>query len=208
MELLSLFLFLGNPFNILSDAGRVDRQLKAVPHCWKRWYIWRRKLFTKFEDVTAVKMSMLFFRIVTPCGLVGRYEGSGGTFCLYLQISPEGGDSMFLPNVGINLQVHTALQFRRATEILDSNTDKFRSVSLEIYCTFHWYKLSYNIPTVFVIKFNLNILDMTRARIKLFSPNSVLHSTELQGNLEHSLGITVQDSSVSKSVLCAVIRAR
>jgi hypothetical protein len=30
-------------------------------------------------------LSMLFFWIITSCGLVGRYQRFGGTYCLYLQ---------------------------------------------------------------------------------------------------------------------------
>jgi hypothetical protein len=39
----------------------------------------------KFEVLTAVKMSMLFFWIVTSCGLAGRYQRFGGTYFLHLQ---------------------------------------------------------------------------------------------------------------------------
>jgi hypothetical protein len=31
--------------------------------------------------------SMVIFRVVTPCGLVGGYQRFGGTYCLYLQSS-------------------------------------------------------------------------------------------------------------------------
>jgi hypothetical protein len=34
----------------------------------------------RFEVTTAVKMSMLIFWVVTPCGLVGRYQSFGGTY--------------------------------------------------------------------------------------------------------------------------------
>jgi hypothetical protein len=51
---------------------------------------------------------MLAFRVVTPCGLVDRF-------------SPEDGDSMFLRNVGVYLQVHTALQTIRPTSTRDRN---------------------------------------------------------------------------------------
>jgi hypothetical protein len=37
------------------------------------------------EVLTAVKMSLLGFRIVMPCGLVGRYQRFGGKYCLHLQ---------------------------------------------------------------------------------------------------------------------------
>jgi hypothetical protein len=35
-----------------------------------------------FEVLTAVKMLMLFFWVVTPHGLVGRYQCFGGRYCL------------------------------------------------------------------------------------------------------------------------------
>jgi hypothetical protein len=39
----------------------------------------------RFEVLTAVKMSVLFFWVVTLCGLVGKYQRFGGTYCLHLQ---------------------------------------------------------------------------------------------------------------------------
>jgi hypothetical protein len=47
------------------------------------------------------KLPMLAFWSVMPCGLVDRYQDN-----------PEDGSIMFLQNVGIYLQVHTALQPR------------------------------------------------------------------------------------------------
>jgi hypothetical protein len=38
----------------------------------------------RFEVLTAVKMSMLVFWVVTPCGLVRRYQRFGETYCLQL----------------------------------------------------------------------------------------------------------------------------
>jgi hypothetical protein len=39
----------------------------------------------RFNILTAVKISMLVFWVVTPCGLVGRYHRFRGTYCLSLQ---------------------------------------------------------------------------------------------------------------------------
>jgi hypothetical protein len=39
----------------------------------------------RFEVLTAVKMSMLFFWAVTPCELVDKYQLFAGTYCLHLQ---------------------------------------------------------------------------------------------------------------------------
>jgi hypothetical protein len=49
----------------------------------------------RFEVLTAVKMSMLVFWVVMPCGLVGKYQRFGGTYCLHL-FSPEDGGTIFL----------------------------------------------------------------------------------------------------------------
>jgi hypothetical protein len=51
-----------------------------------------------------VKMLMLVVWVVVPSGLVGGYQCFGGTFC------PEDSGNMFPRNVGIFLQVRTALQ--------------------------------------------------------------------------------------------------
>jgi hypothetical protein len=53
----------------------------------------------RFEVLTAVRMTMLFFWVVTPC-------------------SPEDGNSMFLRNVGIYLRVYTASQPRTTTSLM------------------------------------------------------------------------------------------
>jgi hypothetical protein len=42
-------------------------------------------LYLRFQVHMAVKMSMLVFWVVTPCGLVGRYQRFGGTYRLHLQ---------------------------------------------------------------------------------------------------------------------------
>jgi hypothetical protein len=47
---------------------------------------WRQKM--RFVVLTAVRKTMLFFWVVTPCRLVG---------------SPEKGDRIFIRNVGIYL---------------------------------------------------------------------------------------------------------
>jgi hypothetical protein len=43
-----------------------------------------------------------------PCAFVGRYQHFRETYCLLFMA--EDGDSMFLQNVGICLQVWTVLQ--------------------------------------------------------------------------------------------------
>jgi hypothetical protein len=41
----------------------------------------------RFEVLTAMKVSMLVFWVVSPCGLIGRYQSFGGTYCIHF--SPE-----------------------------------------------------------------------------------------------------------------------
>jgi hypothetical protein len=41
--------------------------------------------YVRYKVLTAVNMSMLLFWVVTPYGLVGRYQCFGGTYCLHLQ---------------------------------------------------------------------------------------------------------------------------
>jgi hypothetical protein len=52
------------------------------------------------EVLTSVNMSVLVFWVVTPCGLLSRYQRFGGTYCLHLQ---GPGGRMFIRNVGIYL---------------------------------------------------------------------------------------------------------
>jgi hypothetical protein len=80
----------------------------------------KQVLFARVEVLMAVKMSMLLFWVVTPCGIVGRYQRFGWTCCLHLQPSSvifrtEDGDSVFLRNFGIYLRVHTASQPKSKT---------------------------------------------------------------------------------------------
>jgi hypothetical protein len=61
----------------------------------------------RFEVLTAVKMSMLLFWIVTPCGLVGRYQGFGGTYCFHLQgwYLPAGPHGISTQKTKIDLKI-------------------------------------------------------------------------------------------------------
>jgi hypothetical protein len=81
---------------------------------WKNGLKEQRDNFTFviFEVLTAAKMSMLVFWVVTPFGLVGRYQSFGENTASF---SPEDRGSMFLRNVGICLQVHMASQPGRPT---------------------------------------------------------------------------------------------
>lgn len=56
----------------------------------------------------------IFIWVVTPCILPGWYQRFAGTFCRDLQCWEVGG-GVFLRNVGISLEVHTALKPRRLT---------------------------------------------------------------------------------------------
>jgi hypothetical protein len=46
---------------------------------------WRNLILARFEVITAVRMAMLLFWVVTSCGLVGKYQRFGETYCLQLQ---------------------------------------------------------------------------------------------------------------------------
>jgi hypothetical protein len=59
------------------------------------------KLIMRSEDLAAVKLSLLVFWTMTPCGSIN--------------FSPEYGGSLFIRNVGIYLQVHTTIKPRRLT---------------------------------------------------------------------------------------------
>jgi hypothetical protein len=50
--------------------------------------------YVRFEVLTVVKMTMLFFWVVTPCRLVGRYQRFGGTCCLHLQPTKHCGSDV------------------------------------------------------------------------------------------------------------------
>jgi hypothetical protein len=91
------------------------------------------------EVHTAVKMLMLVFWIVMPCGLVVRYQRFGGIYYLHLQV--WNGGSMFLWNGGTYLQVHTVLLPRRPIllffTLLQINEGVFYLIILAV-CL--WYK--------------------------------------------------------------------
>jgi hypothetical protein len=56
---------------------------------------------------------MLVLLVVTPCGLVSRYQCFGGIYCLHLQgWSAEDKSNMFLRSVGICLKVHATWVLR------------------------------------------------------------------------------------------------
>jgi hypothetical protein len=66
------------------------------------------------ELLLVMKLSLLVFWVVMPCGLAGRYKRFGGIYCLHLQSMMEAVCSSER-NVGIYLQVHTTLQTRKPT---------------------------------------------------------------------------------------------
>jgi hypothetical protein len=93
------------------------------------------KLFRKVrvEVLTVVEMSMLFFWVMTPCGLADSYQRFGETQAYSLHLhSPEDGDSMFLRNVGNCLQVHTGQIINSWSRVILEKLSKLRSASKEI----------------------------------------------------------------------------
>jgi hypothetical protein len=69
--------------------------------------------YMRSDILTAVKTSMLVFWVVAHCRLTSRYQTFGGTHNLH--ILPEDGSNIFLRNVGIYLEVRTALIPRTPT---------------------------------------------------------------------------------------------
>jgi hypothetical protein len=69
-------------------------------------YETRRFITVSFYVLKGAKLLMLFFRVVTPCGLERRQQSFGETYCFIF--NPENGDSTFLRNVCLYILVHTA----------------------------------------------------------------------------------------------------
>jgi hypothetical protein len=67
-------------------------------------------------------MSMLAFRILTPCRRVGRFQCFGEHAASIL--SPEDIESMFFQNVGVYLQLHMASQPRIPTSRINVRTGR------------------------------------------------------------------------------------
>jgi hypothetical protein len=79
---------MGKGARIINDNG------SQLP--WMMSQCDRRGLDLRYEVLTAVKMSMLVFSILTPCGFVGRYQRFVGTASSF---GAEDEGSMFLRNV-------------------------------------------------------------------------------------------------------------
>jgi hypothetical protein len=77
---------------------------KALKQCFKT----TKSLYFK----RLYQVSKLVFWVVTPCGLVGRYQGFGGTHWLHQNWRLR---LLLWPNFGICLQIHAALLVRRPT---------------------------------------------------------------------------------------------
>jgi hypothetical protein len=61
----------------------------------------------RYEVLTAVRIMLLFFWVVTPCRLVGRYQRLGETYCFHFQsstFSPEDGDTTATYLHGVTIQ--------------------------------------------------------------------------------------------------------
>jgi hypothetical protein len=61
----------------------------------------------RYEVLTAVKMPMLFLWVVTLCGLVGKCQHSGVTYCLHLPPEhwylPTSRHSIATKKININI---------------------------------------------------------------------------------------------------------
>jgi hypothetical protein len=67
----------------------------------------------RFEVLKALKMQVMVFRVVTPCGL--QVEPNVSEEHTVTIFRAEDRDNMFLQNDGIYLQVHMVLQPGRST---------------------------------------------------------------------------------------------
>jgi hypothetical protein len=47
-------------------------------------------LVKRFDVLTVVKVFMLVFWVVMPHGLVGRFQQSGGIYCLHILFESDG----------------------------------------------------------------------------------------------------------------------
>jgi hypothetical protein len=72
-------------------------------------------------------LAMLVFWVVPLCGLVGTYRHLRGTYCHFI---PEDARSIFLRNIGICLQVHSAYnrreQYRHVSRLRLSTSNVFQ----------------------------------------------------------------------------------
>jgi hypothetical protein len=96
-----------------SDLSKITDKLLIIA----KWYVsWNVLNQVKFEVLTPVKMSMLVFGVVTPCGLTGRsrYQCFGGTYCFHLQDVGR--------NFGTHLYVHTALTQRTGSDVFPAES--------------------------------------------------------------------------------------
>jgi hypothetical protein len=86
----------------VSLSGKISvKVIKLILSPFKLEHLSKNKESKGFEVLTAVKMLILVFWVVMQCGLA----------------SAEDGDSMFLQNSGIYLQVHMVSQPKRPTLI-------------------------------------------------------------------------------------------
>jgi hypothetical protein len=75
----------------------------------------------RFDVLTAVRMTMSFSWVLTPCRLVGRYQRFGETYCLHIKAEvamlENGGICIGSEegNAGIYLRVYTASKPRKTT---------------------------------------------------------------------------------------------
>jgi hypothetical protein len=62
-------------------AGKKFLQTHHLCGTWRNGRI----ALGRYEVLTAVRISMLVFWVITPCALVARYQHFGETCCLHLQ---------------------------------------------------------------------------------------------------------------------------
>jgi hypothetical protein len=77
----------------------------------------------RFDVLTAVKMSIAVFGVVTPCSLVDDYRHFEGTCCLHIQgrgdFYPEDRGDAFLRTFGNHIKDYTVSQSRRPQSTIE-----------------------------------------------------------------------------------------
>jgi hypothetical protein len=71
---------------VTSPLARISEVLKTIG-MWNLmyWHIVNYSKIVRFEVSTAVTIKIMFFWVLVPCGLIGRCQHFGETYCLHLE---------------------------------------------------------------------------------------------------------------------------
>jgi hypothetical protein len=105
-----------------------------------------------FEALTAVRMMMLFFWVLVPYRLIGRYQRFGETYFLHFQACLEDGDNMFLRNAGIYRRVYTTQNPRRTSSYEKGDEASVSIKKSECVCHLFRVVMLYQLHMLFIVK--------------------------------------------------------